>query len=56
MTLRLDIAIWKLLEMFTNLDLAQISMVHDYGLLASLNVEPLQNLSDHPGDLAARTS
>ncbi|KAJ7594362.1 hypothetical protein C8J56DRAFT_926565 [Mycena floridula] len=42
----------KLLEIFTNLDLAQISTLLDSELIPALDVKP-QNSSDHPGQLAS---
>ncbi|KAJ6587377.1 hypothetical protein B0H10DRAFT_2093935, partial [Mycena sp. CBHHK59/15] len=48
-----DYAIWNLLEMFTALDLGQISVFFDIDLLSSWEVVPLVSRSDSVGALSA---
>lgn len=43
----------NLLEVFTHLDLAQISVLDDMDLFPSLHVEPLENPSQHPAEITA---
>lgn len=50
-----DPTTWKILETFTNLDLAQTSMIHDSNLMDVLHIKPLPQLSDHPGEVAITT-
>jgi hypothetical protein len=51
-TLSPDSLVWRLSDLFTNLDLAQLSVLHDDEVLPVMHVEPWQDTSVHPGPLS----
>ena len=53
-----DYAIWNLVEIFVNMDLAQLSALAllENDVLASLEASPWKGPADFPGDLSAGTN